>query len=210
VTAGRDFRVLAGDPAPDERAREVEPWLHEAANPYLDWMLGSPELATAAIRKWMTKERSEISLSRLVGLYEDGGVVGGYVGLTGAELAAATRADTQALLAVVPREERAGVLRRAAALADLRRPVEEDEWFLSKLGVLESHRRGGRGRAVLDHFLDSGRERGLSRFRLDAWKPDSHVVGMYERAGFRTVAEHESRELGGALLAMTLEDGSAA
>lgn len=203
---GRDFRSLGDDPDPAHRMREIGPWVHEAANPYLDWMLGSPELARAALERWMAKERSEISLTRAVGLYEENAVVGGYVALSGADLAGAAKADTLALLAVVPRADRPGVLDRAAALSDLRRPVDPDVWFLSKLGVLESHRQGGRGRAVLEHFLAAGRAHGLRRFRTDAWEPDGHVVSMYEAAGFATVARAESAEMGGALLAMTLEE----
>ena len=186
--------------------REIEPWVHEAANPYLDWMLGSAELARTALRRWMAKDRSEISLTRAAGLYEGDAVVGGYIALTGADLAGAARADTLALLAVVPRARRAGVLARAAALSELRSPVDPDQWFLTKLGVLEAHRGQGHGGAAVEHFLAAGRALGLTRFRLDAWEPDAHVVAMYERAGFAPTARRESSDLGGALLAMTIGD----
>lgn len=203
MTAGADFRAVSGDPDPSRRVDEVLPWVHEAANPYIDWMLGSPERAGQALERWMRREGSEIAIARTVGLYEDDAVVGGFIGLTGEELAGASRGDTLALLSAVPKEERPGLLRRAASLAELRRPVAPDEWFLSKLGVLASHRRGGRGRAVIEEFLERGRAQGLRRFRLDAWQPDAHVVGLYESVGFRTVAESPSAELGGTLLAMT-------
>jgi ribosomal protein S18 acetylase RimI-like enzyme len=197
---------LGDDPARDRRLAEVAPWVHAAANPYLDWMIGSPELARAAIERWMLRADSEISLDRTVGLYEDGVVVGGFVALTGEEQARASRSDTLALLATVPRGDRPAMLERAVALADLRLEVAPDQWFLTKLGVLASHRRGGRGRALLQEFLARGRERGLRSFRLDAWAPNEHVVTMYERAGFRSVADAPSAELGGSLLAMVLEE----
>ena len=206
MSHARDLRPLGDDPDPGRRAREIAPWVHEAATPYLDWMLGSAGLARTAVERWIGQDRSELSLTRAVGLYEQDAVVGGYVGISGADLAGVAKADTLSLLAVVPRADRPGVLDRATALSALRRPVEPDQWFLSKLGVLESHRRGGRGRAVLEHFLDAGRVRGLRQFRVDAWEPDAHVVAMYEAAGFATVARAESAELGGALLAMTLEE----
>jgi ribosomal protein S18 acetylase RimI-like enzyme len=70
---------------------------------------------------------------------------------------------------------------------------------------LEPYRRGGRGRALLEEFLERGARGGFTRFRLDVWERDEYTVRLYESAGFRTVAESMNEELGLRLLAMRHE-----
>ncbi len=207
MTEARDFRALAEAADAERYLPDLIPWVHEAGNPYLDWLLGSPEAAREAIGMWMVREGSEISLKRVVALFEEGNPVGGFVALSGADLQLCARADTLTVLKAVGRRGRSELLLRAADVADLRTPVEPDEWFLSKLGVLEPFRRGGRGRAIVHEFLERGRAAGFSRFRLDVWGNDAHTVRMYESAGFHAVHEADSAALGGRLVAMRASDG---
>jgi ribosomal protein S18 acetylase RimI-like enzyme len=202
VTGGRDFRALAEDRDHQRHLPDLLPWVHEAGNPYFDWLLGDPGTARAAIEVWMRRSSSEIALERVVALFEDGRAVGGFVGLAGADLARCAKADSLVALKAVGREGRAELLRRAKAVAELRLPVDDDEWFLSKLGVLEPYRRGGRGRALLHEFLHRGEAQGFTRFRLDVWEQDEHTVRLYESAGFQTADATHSEELGRKLLAM--------
>lgn len=202
MTGPRVFRALAEDPHPRRHLPDLVPWVHEAGNPYFDWLLGDPGTALAAIELWMGRPSSEIALTRLVALFEDGRPVGGFVGVAGADLARCAKADSLAALKAVGRKGRPELLRRARAVANLRLAVGADEWFLSKLGVLEPFRRGGRGRALLHEFLERGDAQGFTRFRLDVWEQDEQTVRLYESAGFITADATYSEELGRRLLAM--------
>ncbi|HYI38519.1 MAG TPA: GNAT family N-acetyltransferase [Thermoleophilaceae bacterium] len=204
MTGARDFRALTDVPSPERFVSDLQPWIHEAGNPYLDWLFGAPDSARAALAAWMVSDGSEISLGRVVGLFEGGNPIGGYVGLSGSDLAKCVRKDAITALKVAGRDGRPAFLERARELSDLRRPVEPDEWFLSKLGVLVPYRRGGRGRALLEDFLGRGAQAGFSRFRLDVWARDEHTVRLYESAGFLTFDETFSEEMGMRLLAMRL------
>jgi len=132
--------------------------------------------------------------------------VGGFVGLSGEEQEGSAKADSLIALQAAGREGRRALLERAKVAADLRRPPESDEFYLSKLGVLERYRRGGRGRALLERYLETGRERGFSRFRLDVRQRDEHTVRLYESAGFAVAWEAESPAAGELLYAMTLAE----
>jgi ribosomal protein S18 acetylase RimI-like enzyme len=206
VSAEREFRDLATDDDAERHIPDVLPWVHEAGNPYFDFLFGDPETARRAVAAMLARERSEISIRRVTALIEDGRAVGGFVGLSGAEQAASAKADSLIALQVVGRDGRRGLLERAGAAAGLRRPPEPDEFFLSKLGVLEPYRRGGRGRALLERFLATGRDRGFRRFRLDVRQRDDHTVGLYRSAGFEVAWEAESPAAGELLYAMTLDD----
>jgi ribosomal protein S18 acetylase RimI-like enzyme len=201
----REFRDLASEPGAERHIPDLLPWVHEAGNPYFDYLFGGPEVARRAIASMLASERSEISLRHTTALFEGDRPVGGFVSLSGAELDTCIRADSLLALKAVGRDGRRALLERAAGVAHLRTPPEPDQLFLSKLGVLASHRRGGRGRALLERFLDGGRERGFSRFRLDVRQRDEHTVGLYRSAGFEVAWEAESPAAGELLYAMTLD-----
>jgi len=206
VSGGHEFRALGSEEEAERYIEAVLPWVHEAGNPYLDWLLGSPEVAESALRAWMSRPSSEVSIRRFTVLMEDGRAAGGFVGVGGDDLQACLRADSVAALKAVGREGRRGLLERAAAVADLRRPVEPDEWYLSKLGVVPELRRGGRGRALLREYLDAGRRAGYRRFRLDVWREHAGTVDLYRSAGFEVLAESEAKLDGMTLLSMGMED----
>lgn len=190
------LRCLADDPGAKAAIPAVAPWIHEAGNPYLDWLLGGPRTARAAVERWMASERSEISIRRVTVLEREGRAIGGFAAIDGSALPACAKADSLAALALVGREGRGELLRRASALAGVRAPVEPDQWFLSKLGVLREHRRAGHGRTLLEAFLEAGERRGFRRWRVDARPEDAHVVGLYESAGFEVRAVRTSPEAG--------------
>ena len=179
------IRSLADDPEADRLVDALAPGLHEAGNPYLDWLFGDAEVARAAVRRFMASERSELSLRRVTVLERDGELVGAYVGVDGADMARCARADSMTALAVVGRAGRPALLRRAATLADARRPIDPDQWFLSKLWVRPEDRGHGFGRVLVNEFIATGERRGLHRCRVDARFGDAHVIGLYESAGFQ-------------------------
>jgi len=204
VSAAREFRDLGREQDPERHIADVAPWVHEAGNPYFDYLFGDPETARRAVTAMLGRDASEISIRRVTALIEDDRAVGGFVGLSGEEQEGSAKADSLIALQAAGREGRRALLERAKIAADLRRPPEADQFYLSKLGVLEQYRRGGRGRALLERFLETGRERGFSRFRLDVRQRDEHTVRLYKSAGFVVAWEAKSPAAGELLYAMTL------
>jgi len=180
----RRLRALADDPDAERLIDVLAPGLHEAGNPYLDWLFGDAQVARRAVRRWMAGERSELALRRITVLEEGDAVLGAFVGVEGADMPTCARADGVAALAVVDRAARPALLRRAAEVADVRRPIEADQWLLSKLWVTREQRGRGLGRILVREFVAAGARRGLTRCRVDARCADAHVIYLYESEGF--------------------------
>jgi len=178
------LRMLADDPDAERLIDALAPGMHEAGNPFLDWMFGDGELARTAVRRWMASERSEIAIRRVTVLEDDDVIVGAFVGVDGADMPGCARADSVVAMAVAGRAGRAVLLQRAATLAKVRRPVALDQWLLSKLWVSPAHRGCGLGRALAREFVAQGERRGLRRCRVDARIGDAHVIRLYESVGF--------------------------
>ena len=194
----RRLRELAYDPAAAQLIDDLAPGLHEAGNPYLDWLFGDPETALHAVCGWLRRDSSELSVRRVTVLERDERLAGAFVGVDGADMPACARADGVAALEAVGREGRAGFLRRARSAAGLRRPVEADQWLLSKLWVAPGERGAGLGRLLVREFVAAGERRGLPRCRVDARADDTPVLRLYESEGFeqRSVAHNPDGTIG--------------
>ncbi|MBW3557934.1 MAG: GNAT family N-acetyltransferase [Actinobacteria bacterium] len=189
--------------APSAITPELISWVHEAANPYFDWVFGDPSTARAAVTAWLARPTSEIAAARVRPHMVHGEVVGGHVALSGVELAVARKADAAAMLKVPG--DRAALLHRLAVVRDLFAPVESDEWYLSKLGVLPAFRGRGLGGTILDDYLAAGAALGFHRYRLDVCA-DNPAVTLYERVGFAVVSKATSETAGMTYLAMARDD----
>ena len=182
---------------------ELVAWIHEAANPYFDWLFGDPSAARAAVKTWLSRPTSEITAARVRPHTVNGEVVGGHVALSGVQLAVARQADAAAMLKVPG--DRAALLHRLTSVRDLFSPVEPDEWYLSKLGVLPTFRGRGLGSAILDDYIATGAALGLHRYRLDVYAENA-AVALYERAGFAVVSKTTSKAAGMTYLAMARDN----
>ncbi|HXV94447.1 MAG TPA: GNAT family N-acetyltransferase [Pseudonocardia sp.] len=178
--------ALDGD---DGLVDDVLSWVHEAGNPYLSWLLGGPEAASAVLAARMRDPASEISVRDATLLRDDTGeTIGGYIALPGAELARRRRADAVAYLQSAGRAGRAALTARMQDARDLFAPVEPDAFYLSKIGVRPGERGHGHGRVLLDHFLAAGAATGTRLFALDVSEGNAGAIHLYESRGFRTVA----------------------
>jgi ribosomal protein S18 acetylase RimI-like enzyme len=199
------FRCVSGD---TEAAREIPAavrWVHEAGQPFFDWVMGDRTLALQTLERWMRRPSSEVSIERAVLLGEEE-PLGGFISIAGAELPRCRQADALAAALAVPSMQRPGVVARLGAGRQLFPLVPTDALYLSRMGVLPSARRRGRGRAIAQSYVELGRRQGFRRFMLDVWSRNFAALGLYLSLGFRPTSENHAPKAGMTYLRMTLED----
>jgi ribosomal protein S18 acetylase RimI-like enzyme len=170
----------------DRCIQSVLPLIHEAGNPYFDWLFGGPTVALSVLASRMRSPESEISIrDAIVAADSNGDVIGAFIALTGAELGARRKADAVAYLKHVGRSGRARLLQRMQESRDLFASVRADEFYLSKLGVRTDARGCGHARALVERFVSMGAARGLSHFVLDVGDGNVPALSLYRSMGFR-------------------------
>jgi ribosomal protein S18 acetylase RimI-like enzyme len=182
---------------------EVLDWIHEAGNPYFDWLLGDSESARTVLETLVRTDSSELSIRRVSALVDSGKAIGGFIALGDRALRRCRNADALILMTGEGRHDAEGVRKRAMAAKHLFPPVRTNEYYLSKIGVLPNQRRRGLGTMLLAEFLASGRAAGFSRFRLDVSADNAPAIRLYDAAGFRvaSASEHDGMRY----VAMTLD-----
>jgi len=178
------LRELAGDPDAARLIDVLAPGIHASGNPYFDWLFGDPDVALGVIKRCMARDSSEIAIRRVTVLERDGELLGCFIAVDGAEMARCARSDSVTALAAVGRAGRTAFLRRAAAAASLRRPIDADQWFWSKMWVDPKHRGAGLGRLIAEQVAADGDRRGFPRGRVDARPEDAHLIALYESVGY--------------------------
>jgi ribosomal protein S18 acetylase RimI-like enzyme len=199
--------VIAGPPPRDcqdpRLTANIAALIHEAGNPYYDWLYGRPSEARRAVDWQLRLPTSEISSTRVTALLKDAVLLGMYVALNGAELARARMTDA---MAITRREGTRGppspLLDRIAESRGLFAPVHDDEFYLSKFGVARRFRGRGWGRLVLDDYIGAGRRAGFTRFRLDVSADNAAAIALYQSAGF--IIESTAERAGMTYAAMAL------
>jgi len=71
-----------------------------------------------------------------------------------------------------------------APISDAMRP---DAFHISRLGVLESHRRSGLARGLVEAVIDTARERGDPRLTLFVWEDNTGARKFYDTLGFAEI-----------------------
>jgi ribosomal protein S18 acetylase RimI-like enzyme len=202
----RRFRSLAGDAEADQYAAGALDWVHEAGRPYFDWFFDGPATARLVLAEWLSRPSSEVFVGRAVVMLDGDEAIGGFMAMSGGELGRCRQADAVAALRATPRTSWPALKGRIEASGELFPPVEEDELYLSKMGVVRESRAKGLGRELVTEYLNSGRAGGFTRFRLDVWAGNEIAVGLYSACGFRVAQECRSAAAGMTYLAMTLVD----
>jgi len=187
------FRALSDDPDRVRFLLEVLPWVHEAGNPYFDWVFGGPDQTRRTLADRMQHDSSEVSLDRVVLLLEDEIPLGGFISMGGEDLLYCRKADALAILNDPNETWKAEIRHRLQAVRGLFPLVTADQYYLSKLGIATYARGRGLGRALAEEYLERGRAARFTRFRLDVWSENQAALRLYATLGFRVVRSEERR-----------------
>jgi ribosomal protein S18 acetylase RimI-like enzyme len=170
------------------------PLIREAGNPYYDMLFGSSETTATTLNAWMRRASSEVSIRRVQFLLCDSEIAGGFIALSGIELREARRADAMALLQSVRATDRPGLITRLANLSSLFSPVNDDDYYLSKVAVAPPFRGRRLGRVLVERYIAEGSSHGYSRYRLDVHTDNQAAVQCYRAAGFEISSRTESKD----------------
>jgi ribosomal protein S18 acetylase RimI-like enzyme len=142
----------------------------------------------------------------MTALFEENQAVGGFIALDRQELERARKTDIMSTLRRLDEAGRGAFLHRVAAVAALQLPIEDDQFYLSMIGVGEPLRGGGKGRILLREFLAQGREAGFCRFRLEVRADNAAAISLYTSEGFKAILEASSETIGMTLVTMLREE----
>ncbi len=199
------FLSLVERDSPEDFASAVLPWVHEAGNPYFDWLFGGHAEAVGVLESWLARGSSEISVTRAEVLLDEEEAMGGFMALGGADLVRCRKADTMALLKIPDVDVRKATLARLATVRDLFAAPAEDQFYLSKMGISKSARGRGFGRALVERYIERGRESGFTRYCLDVAAGNAAAIRLYESHGFGITRRTSVEEAGLAYIMMTRE-----
>lgn len=199
------FRPLADDGDLSDEIAAAAPWVHAAGQPYVDWLLGGPATARRILEQWMRRRSSEVYIGRAVIAEEGARPVGGFIALSGAELARCRVQDAVAAARAVSPDQRSSLLARLRLARELFGEVLADDLYLSRMGVLPELRRRGYGRAIVRECLRQGTRRGFGRVALDVASANDAAIELYRSVGFVPERGRHVRGVAMTYLRMTLE-----
>jgi ribosomal protein S18 acetylase RimI-like enzyme len=179
------------------------PYVHEAGNPYFDYIFGGQDTARQTLDRWMRRASSEVFFERATLLRVQSEPVGGFIAMRGAEVNTCRKFDMAALTMGCGRSEREGLLKRLEVVRNLFPPVDEKDFYLSKFWVDSQHRGAGYARKLINAYLAVGRAQGFQRFRLDVCADNEPAIRAYRSAGFSVTHESSIPEAGLRYVAMT-------
>jgi ribosomal protein S18 acetylase RimI-like enzyme len=188
----RSVRKLADDPDPERYLPGVLAWVHEAGNPYFDWILGGAERAGEVLAQWVRRNSSEVSIRRATLLFEDDRSVGGFIALDAAQLGRCRQADLLALMTKMASDKQ--FESRLKAAQHLFAKVEPGDFYLSKIGVEPEFRGRSLGKEILQAYADEGRDQGPQRLRLDVSAGNATAIRLYESFGFEVAGRTAAPE----------------
>ena len=178
-------------PRVEAKIQDIIPWIHEGGRPFFDVFLAGAD-PQRTLRRWLMRRSSEFSLHRTRLLLFDGRIAGGYITLAGRDLPAARQADLLDLAREIQDHTYGDLRERMDDLRDLFAPVEDNDFFLSRLGVLPSFQGRGLDQHLLDDCLRRARQGSFRRVRVDV--PEGHhpLRDLLRSYGFRAVYRGKS------------------
>lgn len=165
---------------------DIIPWVQEAGRPFFDIFLdGADQRAT--LRRWLQRRSSEVSLHRTRFLIADDRIAGGYISLSGLELPGCRQADLLDLARSMGSESYTELRDRMEDLRDLFAPVEENDFYLSKLGLLHQYESPSLRQVLLDDCVRRARQGGFRRVRVDVPERERSIRDFFGGQGFDAV-----------------------
>lgn len=170
----------------DKKIHDIVPWIREAGRPYFDIFLRSNDV-DAIIARWLNRRSSELALRRTRLLIADDRIAGGYVSLAGGDLAGCRQADLLDLAREMGEHSYKELRSRVDDLSDLFAPVEDHDFYLSKLGVLPRMEGHDLSQHLLEDCLRRARQGGFGRVRTDVPEHRQETREFYATYGFRPI-----------------------
>ena len=153
------FRSLSSEVEPASKISVTLPWVHAAGQPYIDWLLGDRSAALQILEQWMRHPSSEVFIGRAVVLVDEAQQVGGFIAVSGSDLARCRMHDAVSAVAASTPERRASLLDRLRLGRPLFPEVAADELYLSRVGV---HTRSSTSTFGTEFGMGSGDSRSTS------------------------------------------------
>jgi GNAT superfamily N-acetyltransferase len=170
---------------------DIVPWIHEAGRPYFDIFLEGAD-PHFTLSRWVQRRSSEISLHRTRLLIHDDRIAGGYISLAGHDLPGARQADLLDLAREMTDRTYSELRERMEDLRDLFAPVEDNDFFVSKIGVLPSQLGRGLSQHLLDDCLRRARQGSFRRVRVDVPEHHQRARELFRAYGFEAVYRGKS------------------
>jgi ribosomal protein S18 acetylase RimI-like enzyme len=181
-------------------------WVLTAGNPFYDWLTGGRQQSRCFVQACMANPSSELAVRNAELLTKDSNIIGGYIALSGRDLKQARMANIATLWGYLEAESRAALIQRLTESTKLFLPVDDDEYYLSKMGVEPAYRGRGLGRALVQRFLQKSKDLGYTRCRLDVGSTNAAAIQCYQAAGFNIVYTAQTPDGAIEYHAMTYED----
>lgn len=177
---------------------QIAPWVVAASRPFADWYFGEPWAAAEILTEWMNRPTSEVFAGRAI-VYEDTDGPGGcIIALPGRDVARCRAADFAAFCEEIALEPEADevITEIVAASSELFAPVEDDDCYISRVGVAPDRQGRGIGRTMVSHVLEGAARQGYRRVRLDVSADNEPARRAYEAVGLRVVETRHSPTAG--------------
>ncbi len=178
-------------PQIERKLIDIVPWVHQAGRPFFDIFLDGAD-PEDVLNRWLQRRSSELSLHRTRLLIHDDRIAGGYISLAGRDLPAARQADLLDLAREMTDLTYADLRDRMEDLKDLFAPVEDNDFYLSKLGLLPSIDHPGLHQHLLDDCMRRAHQGSFRRVRVDVAEHHSDLRELYSSYGFQAVYRGKS------------------
>lgn len=186
----------------DQKLDEIIPWVRQADRPFYDiFLLGID--AEITIGRWLQRHSSELSLQRTRLLIADDCIAGGYIAVAGSKLTGCRQADLLDLARQMGEHSYTELRARMDDLSTLFAPVEDHDFYLSKLGICPRMEGRNLEKHLLDDCLHRARQGGFGQVRVDVPEHNAASRGFYEAHGFQPIYRGKSRSSDLRYLSMT-------
>ncbi len=170
----------------EQKLEDIIPWVHQSDQPYLEVFLKGAD-TREVLTRWLQRRSSEISLRRARLLIADDRISGGYIAVAGSELRGCRQADLLDLAREMGNQSYSDLRERMEKLGDLFAPVEEHDFYLSKLGVMPRVEGRGLSYRLMDDCIRRAEQGGFGQVRVDVPEHYDETVEWYKTYGFRPI-----------------------
>ena len=188
----------------EQKMADIVPWIYEADRPYFDIFLDGTN-PRQVLARWLQRRSSEISLRRARLLIADDRIGGGYVAVAGSELRGCRQADLLDLARSMGDHSYSDLRARMEGLSDLFAPVEEHDFYLSKLGVMSRVEGRGLSYRLMDDCVRRADQGGFGQVRVDVPEHYEETVEWYQTYGFQPIFRGKTKDGSLKYLAMVFD-----